>query len=120
MTPLHVFQVEKPWGNFRQFTHNSASTVKIITVTKNETLSLQSHTKRAEFWHVIFGSGTVQIDNEIHEAKTGDEYTISVGSKHRLSAADEGLTILEISTGDFDESDITRYEDKYGRTSANN
>jgi mannose-6-phosphate isomerase-like protein (cupin superfamily) len=115
MTKSDVFQVERPWGNFRQFTHNESSTVKIVTVKPNETLSLQSHNHRSEFWHVISGSGTVQIGEIKNDAIVGGEYEIKVGEKHRLSAGSNGLHVLEIAYGDFDENDIIHYEDKYGR-----
>jgi mannose-6-phosphate isomerase len=115
MTKSDVFQVERPWGNFRQFTHNESSTVKIVTVKSNETLSLQSHNHRSEFWHVISGSGTVQIGEIKKNTIVGDEHEIKVGEKHRLGAGPNGLQVLEIAYGDFDESDIIHYEDKYGR-----
>ncbi|NVN96948.1 phosphomannose isomerase type II C-terminal cupin domain [Candidatus Nomurabacteria bacterium] len=110
-----TFQVERPWGNFRQFTHNELSTVKIITVSPNEILSLQSHKKREEFWHVISGSGWVEIGGVKIETKPGDEHEIKIEEKHRLSAGPDGLQVLEIAVGDFDEEDIVHYEDKYGR-----
>ena len=115
MTKSGVFQVERPWGNFRQFTHNDSSTVKIVTVKPNEILSLQSHKNRKEFWYVISGSGTVEIGETKKDTIVGDEYEIQVGEKHRLGAGPDGIQVLEISTGNFDESDITHYEDKYGR-----
>lgn len=110
-----IYQEERPWGNFRQFTHNETSTVKIITVKPDQGLSLQSHTKRSEFWRIIGGSGIVEIGEIKHEAKEGDEYTIVVGTKHRLIAGPSGINVLEIATGEFDENDIIRYEDRYGR-----
>jgi mannose-6-phosphate isomerase-like protein (cupin superfamily) len=115
MKKLDVFQVERPWGNFRQFTHNEPSTVKIITVKPDESLSLQKHEKRTEFWHVISGSGIVEIEEVKKEAIAGDEYKIPLGSIHRLSAGSSGIQVLEIATGDFDEEDVIRLEDKYGR-----
>lgn len=115
MIKSNTFQVERPWGNFRQFTHNESSTVKIITVKPNEILSLQSHEKRSEFWCVISGSGTVEIGEAKKETVVGDEHEIAIGQKHRLGAGKEGIQVLEIATGDFDESDIVHYEDKYGR-----
>ncbi len=115
MNKENIFQIERPWGNFRQFTHNEISTVKIITISPNEILSLQSHEKREEFWHIISGSGSVQIDGDKVDAKPGDEYVIKVAEKHRMSANGEGMKVLEIATGDFDELDIVHYEDKYGR-----
>ena len=111
----NVFQIERPWGNFRQFTLNSPSTVKILSVKPNEILSLQSHKKREEFWHVITGSGFVEIGEVKKNTVAGDEHEILVGKKHRLGAGPDGIQVLEIATGDFDESDIIHYEDKYGR-----
>jgi len=115
MAILDPFQIERPWGNFRQFTHNELSTVKIITVKPNESLSLQNHSKRAEFWHVIKGSGIVEIGEIKKETKERDEHEIPIGAKHRLSAGEEGIQVLEIALGDFDEEDIVHFEDKYGR-----
>ena len=115
MIKENVFQIERPWGNFRQFTLNEISTIKILTVKPNEILSLQSHQKRSEFWHVISGSGTVEIGEIKKDTIAGDEHEIPVETKHRLSAGKEGLQVLEIAVGDFDEEDIVHYEDKYGR-----
>jgi len=115
MDKSKIYQEERPWGSFRQFTFNELSTVKIITIKANESLSLQSHNKRTEFWRVIKGNGKIEIGDEIFEARDGDEYEIGIGMKHRIFAGKNGMQVLEISTGDFDEEDIIRYEDKYGR-----
>ena len=115
MIKSNIFQIERPWGNFRQFTKNKKSTVKIITVKSNEILSLQSHAHRSEFWHVITGSGTVEIGEIKKNTIVGDEHEIEIGEKHRLGAGPDGIQILEIAIGDFDEEDIVHYEDKYGR-----
>ena len=115
MSKLDIFQVERPWGNFRQFTHNELSTVKILTVKPNEELSLQSHKKRSEFWFVVTGDGTVEIGGIKKNTFAGDEHEIPVGEKHRLSAGNNGISVLEIAQGEFDENDIVHYEDKYGR-----
>jgi mannose-6-phosphate isomerase-like protein (cupin superfamily) len=115
MENISIYEEERPWGNFRQFTHNISSTVKIITIKPNESLSLQSHDKRAEFWRVIKGDGVASIDGKEYNIKEGDEYNVLVHIKHSLTASPLGLQVLEISTGDFDENDIVRYKDKYGR-----
>lgn len=112
---MKIIESERPWGRFRQFTHNEKTTVKIITVKKGEVLSLQSHKRRSEFWRVIRGSGTVEINSVAHNASLGDEFTIALGDIHRMAAGSDGLEILEIAFGDFDENDIIRYEDRYGR-----
>lgn len=110
------FQVERPWGYFRQFYQNTPVTVKILIIKPNEMLSLQSHAKREEFWRVTAGQGVAQIGDNQREIKIGDELIIPLGVKHRLVAGVFGLEVMEISYGEFAEDDIIRYEDKYGRT----
>jgi len=112
---LDIYEEKHPWGGFRQFTHNENTTVKILTVLKDEAFSLQSHTKRSEFWKVIKGSGIIEIDGIKFVAREGDEFNIKIGEKHRIYGGDTDVSVLEISTGEFDEGDIVRYEDKYGR-----
>ena len=106
---------KRPWGNFKQFTHNDPTTVKIITVEAHQQLSLQYHHKRTEFWKILSGAGWIQIGDEKIEVKKGDEFVIKPEEKHRVGAESEPIEFLEISYGDFDENDIVRLEDKYGR-----
>ncbi len=105
----------RPWGNFLQFTHNTPSTVKIITLNPDSELSLQYHEKRTEFWKILSGNPTVIINNTTHDAREGDEFTIPAKTKHQIKSGENPIRILEIATGDFDEQDIVRLEDKYGR-----
>ncbi len=112
---LTPYQENRPWGTFREFTKNEKSTVKIITVKPNEALSLQTHKNRDEFWHVIVGSGSITKGTEVLEAIVGKEFFIPRTTAHRIEGGPEGLSILEIATGDFDENDITRLNDRYGR-----
>lgn len=107
---------ERPWGSFDQFTLNEASTVKILRIKESEMFSLQFHHHRTEFWYVISGTGTVIIDGKEHEAVTGDEFFIDKEMRHRIIGGIGGIEVLEISMGEFDEDDIERLEDKYGRT----
>ncbi len=111
----HREKEERPWGNFERFTLNEKTTVKIITVNAGEAISLQTHEHRDEFWRVIRGSGVVRIRESEHAAREGDEFFIPRHCEHRVSAGPEGLACLEIAFGDFDENDLTRLEDRYGR-----
>ena len=115
MAEFKPFTTERPWGTFRQFTHNSLSTVKLHRIKPGEETSWQSHTKRSEFWHIISGSGIIRAGGKEYDVVAGDEYNAPALAKHRLIAGSSGLVLLEIATGDFDEGDIIRYEDKYGR-----
>lgn len=108
---------DRPWGYFEQFTLNEPSTVKLLHVRAGEEFSLQTHEHRDEFWRVVGGSGQVTVGNVRSDANIGDEFFTPRGTPHRAEGAeDEDLRILEISFGQFDENDITRLEDKYGRT----
>lgn len=115
MEEFEIYQEERPWGNFRQFTHNSPSTVKIVFVKKGEAFSLQYHNNRTEFWKILSGTPEVTIGESVVHAKKGDEFTIAPKINHRVSSIDTDTEFLEIAYGNFDESDIIRIEDKYGR-----
>ncbi len=105
----------RPWGSFIEFTKNKPSTVKILTINKGEEFSLQFHKNREEFWRVLSGAPTIIIGDEEFTAEEGEEFMVDKGKKHRISAKDTEVQILEISFGEFDEDDIIRIEDKYGR-----
>ncbi|MFM2414982.1 MAG: hypothetical protein RI911_675 [Candidatus Parcubacteria bacterium] len=105
----------RPWGNFEQFTLNEQTTVKLITVNPGEVLSLQTHSKRQEFWRVISGKGIAHVAGTDIPLEQGVEVNIPLGAQHRVQATTETLLFLEIAFGYFDEQDIVRLEDKYGR-----
>ncbi|HBB49647.1 TPA: mannose-6-phosphate isomerase [Candidatus Nomurabacteria bacterium] len=115
MGKFKIFQEERPWGNFRQLTHNSFSTVKVISIDPESSLSLQYHNNRSEFWRVLSGHPLLTIGEKIITAKPGDEFMIKKQQKHRIETKNDSAQLLEISSGDFDEEDIIRIEDKYGR-----
>jgi mannose-6-phosphate isomerase-like protein (cupin superfamily) len=106
--------VKKPWGDFKQFTLNEVSTVKILTVEPNQVLSLQKHKKRKETWYFLT-DGYVQLDKTKKKIKKNTLVNIPKNTLHRLYAKDKRVEVLEISFGFFDEKDIIRIEDVYGR-----
>jgi mannose-6-phosphate isomerase-like protein (cupin superfamily) len=112
---MNKILINRPWGSEEQFTLNEKTTVKIIKVNPNSQLSLQYHNKRNEFWKVISGEVFAIVGDKTIAMKTGDEIEISIGEKHRLKYKDGNAQVLEISFGDFDENDIVRLEDDYGR-----
>lgn len=108
--------VERPWGSFKQFAHNVPCTVSLMTVLPGQRLSLQSHTGRSEMWIVIDEGAVVQVGEEIKEYKAGDEIWIPVNEKHRLSCkGDHPVRVLEVAFGNWQQDDITRYDDDYQR-----
>ena len=105
----------RPWGDYERYTLNENTTVKIIDVLPGEAFSLQTHEHRDEFWRILKGSGTAHIGSDEHAAREGDMFFSPRHAEHRMTAGTDGITFLEISFGDFDESDISRLADKYGR-----
>jgi mannose-6-phosphate isomerase-like protein (cupin superfamily) len=112
---MTIYSEDRPWGRFEKFHENKMSTVKLIYITPNHRLSLQYHTHRNEFWRIIGGTAEVEIDGQIFNVKEGDDISIGSKSQHRIKALSNGCTVLEISYGHFDESDIVRIEDDFNR-----
>jgi len=106
---------ERPWGCFRQYTLNEPTTVKLITVDPRSSLSLQWHRDRDELWIVLDDGLEIQVGEDITAAAAGDEFFISRGTMHRVRAGASGGRFVEICFGTFDEDDIERVEDAYGR-----
>ena len=55
------------------------------------------------------------MDDQIIEAKAGDEIWIPAGSKHRLGSGGEAVRVLEVAFGNWQQVDIRRYADDYDR-----
>lgn len=80
------------------------------------TLSLQYHSKRDELWVVLDPGASVEVGNQLLTPEPEETVFIPRRTPHRLSAiGEEPVRILEISLGEFDEVDIVRLEDVYGR-----
>ena len=105
----------RPWGDELWLTKTSPSMVKIITVKPGEACSLQYHHKRDEFWHILAGNGTIEIGAESTPTVAGQNHFVPRETKHRFSGGTEPLVLLELTYGEFEEDDIVRLEDKYGR-----
>jgi mannose-6-phosphate isomerase len=112
---MDIKNESRPWGEFRQFSKNETTTVKLISVQAEKSLSLQYHNLRSEFWRVISGNPTIIVGDKIISATPGDEFFIPAKTQHRIRTTDNAVQILEISFGQFDEEDIVRLEDEYGR-----
>ena len=107
---------KRPWGEFEQFTLNEKTTVKIITVEKNKRFSLQSHKNRKEYWYFLDNPAKIIINNKTIKVKKGDKIMVNKSDKHRVIALNKPAKFLEISFGNFNEKDIKRFEDDFGRS----
>jgi mannose-6-phosphate isomerase len=91
--------------------------VKRITVNAGERLSYQRHRLRGEHWFVVSGRGIVTLDDVDHPVIAGTAFDIPVGAAHRVANPDgDPLVFIEVQHGtSFDEADIERLDDDYGR-----
>lgn len=121
----------RPWGCYEVLYSDDKCKIKRIVVSPGKRLSLQSHKNRDETWKIISGKGIAEINFDEHpdwmykfQFDMNDlgyfedsSFYIKRNEKHRISnIGTEPLVFIEIQTGDsFDEDDIIRYEDDYGR-----
>ena len=110
-----VAEVRRPWGVFRQYAHNESVTVSLMVVEPSQRLSAQSHTGRAELWIVLDDGAIVEVGEETLRPAAGDEIWIPAETRHRLSSGGPKVRVLEVAYGNWQQADITRYDDDYAR-----
>ena len=99
----------RPWGEYWVLEDADSHKVKRIQVNPGGRLSLQYHHHRAE--------GTITINEEIKDYKTGEVAQIPQGAHHRIeNKTQEPVVFIEVQYGSyFGEDDIVRIEDDYNR-----
>jgi len=106
----------RPWGKFRRFPHEGASSLKIITVKPGERLSLQYHNGRDEFWVILDPGLEITAGERVWVTAPDEEIFIPRGTAHRArNVGDKSARFFEIWIGDSTESDIVRLSDDYRR-----
>lgn len=110
-----VAETNRPWGGFRQYAHNAAVTISLMTVFPHSRTSLQEHTGRAELWIILDEGAVVQVGEDVLYPQEGEEIWIPANCKHRLGCGSEAVRVLEVAFGDWIQEDIHRYEDDYNR-----
>jgi len=106
----------RTWGYYRILHDVQGCKVKELTVEPGQSLSMQRHFKRHEFWHVT--EGTCLLEQKLPqgyalpplEMTTFKQVQITQGDWHRLSNPyDKPCKIVEIQYGEAcDEEDIER------------
>jgi mannose-6-phosphate isomerase len=112
-----IIEDVRPWGKFRSYPHREAGSIKIITVNPGQSLSLQYHMHRSEFWVILDKGLEITVGDKVWRPDENEEIYIPAETQHRMRGV--GLNparIMEIWIGSSDEDDIIRLEDDYGRS----
>ena len=107
----------RPWGSYEVLEAAETYKVKRIEVLPGQRLSYQKHEKRAEHWVIVAGEALVTLEGEERPLCPGQSIDIPRGAAHRMKNPGKSLlTFIEIQSGDsFEEEDIVRLEDDFGR-----
>lgn len=112
--------VSRPWGEFRNhYTIPGAVNLKTLHLLPGAILSLQRHSKRSETWILVQGDAAAVCGESLNTLKNyelviDEAFRVPVGTIHRLTSKKGGV-IVEIMYGTYEEDDIERFEDVYGR-----
>jgi cytidyltransferase-like protein len=101
----------RPWGYYRVLHEVPGTKVKELTVMPGQTLSMQRHNSRSEYWQVSEGRCVVEGEGQKQTSlETHDSYHIPTNVWHRLyNPFDQPCRIVEIQYGpNCVEEDIER------------
>jgi mannose-6-phosphate isomerase-like protein (cupin superfamily) len=105
-----VVRVARNWGHYKVLQEYPGVKVKELLVEPGQSLSLQRHFHRTEFWIVVDGNGMLELDNKKLELKPQTTVTIKPLQWHKLwNTSNRLLRLVEIQYGsECDEADIER------------
>jgi mannose-1-phosphate guanylyltransferase/mannose-1-phosphate guanylyltransferase/mannose-6-phosphate isomerase len=113
-------KVYRPWGYYHSVDTGSRHQTKRIVVKPGAKLSLQKHHHRAEHWVIVKGTALITKEDQQILLSENESTYIPLGVTHCLENPGViPLEIVEVQSGSYlGEDDIVRFNDDYGRTSA--
>ena len=107
----------RPWGTFTVLDDAGTHKVKRLVVDPGRRLSYQRHAHRAEHWFVVAGTAVVTLDGAEQRLAPRRRDRHRQGAAHRIeNVGAEELVFVEVQHGtSFEEDDIERLEDDFGR-----
>lgn len=105
-----VIRVPRTWGYYKVLQEYQGVKVKELQVEPGQSLSLQRHFQRAEFWVVVEGTGMLELSDKKIKLTRHSTVTIEPLQWHKLwNTSNTALRLVEIQYGiDCDELDIER------------
>jgi len=108
----------RPWGSYRVVAHTTDTKMKLLRVAPRSQTSLQYHEHRSEVMVVVRGCGVILVGDVVHRVEVGSIVRVPTGVQHRIVTDNSEIVLAEVQLSDagvFEESDIVRIEDDYGR-----
>ena len=109
---------KRPWGGYRVIHREPGIQVKRIEIKQGLRFSLQKHSKRAEKWIVLSGTGLATVGEKEIPVEKGSFLEVLCGQVHRMqNTGKEPLVFIEVQFGEYlGEEDIVRLADDFGRS----
>ena len=116
-TKKSLAEHERPWGGYTILEEFEPPVcVKVLIINPKSRLSLQTHKKREETWYILDAGIVVTVEDKTWLTEPGEKVYVNAGEKHRIeNISDRVARIVELMYGEYQEEDITRIEDDYGR-----
>ena len=106
--------VSRLWGTYVTLDEGKGYKVKKVVINPGQSISLQYHRQRSEYWYMAGAQGLVQLGGETFTvAQNGPPVIVGKGVVHRLTnQGSEPLVVIEIQSGSYlGEDDIIRIEE---------
>lgn len=103
--------VSRPWGQYVTLDEGDGYKVKKVVVNPGQSISLQFHRHRREYWFMTGDDAQVQLGDRCFDVKKGTHpVVVEKETVHRLSnTGNTPLVVIEIQSGAYlEEDDIIR------------
>jgi D-beta-D-heptose 7-phosphate kinase/D-beta-D-heptose 1-phosphate adenosyltransferase len=107
--------VPRLWGGYTVLDEGAGYKVKKVVIDPGQSISLQYHNHRSEYWYMAGPKAMVQLGDEFFEVAQGSApVVVSHEMVHQLTnSGEEPLTVIEIQSGNYlEEDDIIRIKHK--------
>jgi quercetin dioxygenase-like cupin family protein len=109
--------IHKRWGHEELIVNNGMYCGKLLHFNPHATGSLHYHKRKHETFHVLAGGVQIEVrhdpygerDGMFYGLQEGDTIDLPPGTAHRVTAHDQGATLVEFSTTHSDD-DVVRIE----------
>ncbi|MBI5456395.1 adenylyltransferase/cytidyltransferase family protein [Candidatus Kaiserbacteria bacterium] len=108
----------RPWGEYYGWDSGKGWNLKTIYLQPKKRVSLQYHRNREEWWLLVSGDAYAVIHDKKGEhtisLRKGEVLRVEKRQVHRLGSKRGGI-VVEVAYGKFNEADIVRLQDDFGR-----